>query len=120
MRCEFALESLARGSRSRVPPSAAYADALAAALLTGLGAALGPASRLRRRYADAPAGAFFFATRRTSGCCRILFERTARLSRENDSPAEGMRRKLAPESPLRMGPEKREPRLRPSIRWVRS
>jgi hypothetical protein len=36
-----------------------YADAPAAALLTGLGAALGPACRLRRRYAHAPAGAFF-------------------------------------------------------------
>jgi hypothetical protein len=36
-----------------------YADAPTAALLTGLRVAVGPASRLRRRYADAPAAAFF-------------------------------------------------------------
>jgi hypothetical protein len=34
-----------------------YAEAPAAALLTGLRVAVGPASRLRRRYADAPAAA---------------------------------------------------------------
>jgi hypothetical protein len=36
-----------------------YAEAPAAALLTGLRVAVGPASRLRRRYADAPAAASF-------------------------------------------------------------
>jgi hypothetical protein len=48
-----------------------YADAPAAALLTGLGAALGPVSRLRRRYADAPAGAFFLVAFATATATRI-------------------------------------------------
>src|SRR5207237_4823818 len=52
-------EPLAGGGRSRVPAfGGRFAHAPAAALLTGLGAAVGPASRLRRRYADAPAAAF--------------------------------------------------------------
>jgi hypothetical protein len=34
-----------------------HADSPASAFLTGLGTAVGPASRLRRRYADAPAAA---------------------------------------------------------------
>jgi hypothetical protein len=38
----------------------------AAAFLTGLGAAVGPASRLRRRYADAPAAASCASTLRAA------------------------------------------------------
>src|SRR6266446_1971805 len=47
------------GPASRPKKGRRYADAPAAALLTGLGVAVGPACRLRRCYAHAPAAAFF-------------------------------------------------------------
>lgn len=59
------IESLAGGTRSRTPPSLHDGVAItvprSGALLTGLATAVGPASRRvpRRRYADAPAAAFF-------------------------------------------------------------
>jgi len=49
---------LAGGTRKRGSPAAIVITApFPGALLTGLVAALGPACRLRRRYAHAPAGA---------------------------------------------------------------
>src|SRR6266446_3791714 len=47
------------GPASRPKKGRRYADAPAAALLTGLGVAVGPACRLRRCFAHAPAAAFF-------------------------------------------------------------
>jgi hypothetical protein len=49
--------SLTGGSRSRGPPSAALCCPSCGCPLTGLAIAVDPASRLRRRYADAPTAA---------------------------------------------------------------
>ena len=94
-----------RGSRSRVPPAAGYADAPAAALLIG--------SRGRRMVTAAQAptlrSSFFFATRRTSGCCCISFETTAPpLTRKRfASPGwRGVRGRCARSVGVAAGPDK--------------